>query len=97
MGAIESLRWQDSHFSWKIGAISLVKVTGASAAKTRPENANKAKGARFPSLMGGLNASKGCMVPVLVNLVHHIRSNAGWRALPIRGTSGMLELAVEFA
>src|SRR5580704_1048729 len=28
MGAMESLRWQSWHFSWKIGAMSLAKVTG---------------------------------------------------------------------
>src|SRR5437764_11862634 len=26
IGAIDSGRWHDSHFSWKIGAMSLVKV-----------------------------------------------------------------------
>src|SRR5579864_1871023 len=31
MGAMESLRWHASHFSWKIGAMSLVKVTGLAA------------------------------------------------------------------
>src|SRR5262249_46383103 len=31
IGAIESTRWQDSHFSWKIGATSLVNVTGVFA------------------------------------------------------------------
>src|SRR5580704_4378016 len=30
IGAIESLRWQFWHFSWKIGAMSLVNVTGLS-------------------------------------------------------------------
>src|SRR5579864_7481940 len=31
MGAMESLRWHAWHFSWKIGAMSLVKVTGLAA------------------------------------------------------------------
>src|SRR5205807_9069926 len=31
IGAIESGRWHASHFAWKIGAISLVNVTGCAA------------------------------------------------------------------
>jgi hypothetical protein len=45
MGAMEPLRWQSWHFSWKIGTMSFVKVTvcgTVSAAIAIPENVTTA-------------------------------------------------------
>src|SRR4029077_15417272 len=58
IGAIELGRWHDSHFSWKIGAMSLVKVVdvvdvvdgGVSAAIAAPGKRSMAT-ARFRTLM----------------------------------------------
>src|SRR4051794_36657019 len=45
IGAIDSGRWQASHFSWKIGAMSLVKVglAGTAADETAGASAPAAK------------------------------------------------------
>src|SRR5215831_2686940 len=55
IGAIEPARWHDSHFSWKIGATSFVKVVvfawGVSAAIAAPGIRKTATSARFRTFM----------------------------------------------
>jgi len=51
MGASESGRWHASHFSWKIGAMSLVNVGvfGASAAAAAPGSISATLSAHAPA------------------------------------------------
>src|SRR5262245_51966643 len=51
IGAIESVRWHVSHFAWKMGAMSLVKVgfLGASAAAAAAAVKNTAASAAAPT------------------------------------------------
>src|ERR1700733_1055160 len=49
MGAIDPLRWQSWHFSWKIGVMSLAKVgvfAAGSAAVDNPETARQTESAK---------------------------------------------------
>ena len=55
IGAIESGRWQASHFSWKIGAMSLVNVGAfaASAAAAIPGTPSAALSTHTPNAVRG--------------------------------------------
>src|SRR5262245_35185407 len=64
IGAIESGRWQASHFSWKIGAMSFVNVgvLGASAAPAVAGSISAAPSAQAPTATYRENRLAGIMV-----------------------------------